>query len=316
MGVRLNWIAVEDGDGSALLDRLGLEACGTASDEVGSDYACAVLPSGWFLLVSGAARLKIEDLPPAASAHGFVLGGEVVENVNFSRLLGFRDGRQTWTVVHDPEVGPDDVTIVGEPPGILEEIRAELARQQEAQPEVDYMFDVPVRLGRELCGYSSDEAPAVEWAVLQPRRRERTLREAPQLAARIRSEVLPWLQSLGWAQPQPLRSLEFDFQRVRRGEREWMGIQYRDDPNRLWIDISFVVLEGLNPEARGRLRGRVQEARPSIRRRVQNLLTAAIGKRPSYGERVDAVIAQARNDLLAIERFLTEGEHNPRLSIY
>lgn len=317
MGVGLNWIAVQGGDGAALLQQCGLASCGAASDEVGSEFACAVLPGGWFVLVSGKARLNLEGLLSIASVDRAALGGEVEEHVNFSRLLGYRDGRQAWAVTHDPEVGCDNLSVEGEPPAPFEDIRSDLVGRQEADAagDVDYMFDLPVRLGQRLCGYCVDQAPPVEWTVLERIERRSAPRETPRLAAGIRSELLPWLHSLGWTPANLPGSLEFDEARTRDGDCERLWLQWRDDPSWLWISVSFAVLDEAAAGSSLKIGGDVRLFPQRWRRRSTDRLLSLGRKPPSYKARVAATLARARDELLVVERFLAHGERDPRLSI-
>lgn len=60
-------------------------------------------------------------------------------------------------MTHDPDVALNGVALEGEPPAAVQDIRAALAAEWAADESVDYMFDVPVRLGQQLCGYSHDD---------------------------------------------------------------------------------------------------------------------------------------------------------------
>jgi hypothetical protein len=169
MGVGINWLAVESGDKAALLARLGLVESGAASDEFGSAFACAEFPGGWLVLVSPDMKLDLDRVLPWASAEGLALGGEAEEHVMFSRLRAFRGGGPIWAVTHDPDVDVLGVAVDGEPPPIFEDLRTSIAAEQAADEsgDVDYMFDLPIRLGRQLCGYTHDEPQPVVWTALE-----------------------------------------------------------------------------------------------------------------------------------------------------
>lgn len=308
MGVALNWIAAQGLDGALLLERLGLEACGTATNEINSDYACTVLPNGWVLLVSGRSRLKLEEALPIASMNCVALGGEVEEHVTFSRLLEYRDGEPAWSVTHDPEVERYGVATSGEPPPEFARIYAELTAEQAAHEgeDVDYIFDVPVRLGEQLCGYAHDTPGALRvWTVLQVRDRNAP-RITPRLMAVLEHEVLPDFAALGWARlAEPIMG-GLELERVLDGRRQYIQIEWQDQPRLVDVDLRFAILQGASP-------GEPIEIEGWISRRPTPLWVAIgrwlgrLGAKPSYEARVAEATRRARSGLLAIDRFVSGG---------
>lgn len=78
-----------------------------------------------------------------------------------SGASGLKDGRTLWTVHHNAQRGELHLEVEGIPAPALERIReAQVAKQKAASREnigVDYLFDIPVELARELTGFRHDE---------------------------------------------------------------------------------------------------------------------------------------------------------------
>lgn len=234
MSLHLNWLAVRSADKAGLLDRLGFREIVGASDEMRSRHACAVLATGWTVIVSAEFGLDLDRLLPAASAAGTALGCEVSEVVMFSRLRSYEDGRLALAVTHDPEKDVAGLEVEGEPPPPFAEIRMQQAALKAEAPDepVDFMFEAPPRLAKSLCGYITDEPLGLEWTLLGPVREghgaaspsSRALRDA------IRDDLLPLLRTRGWE--------------TRVGQGDWPGGVY--DVARLqggWFQ-ALVHLEG------------------------------------------------------------------------
>jgi hypothetical protein len=168
MGVRLNWLAAEGADKAALLARLGFAESGVASDVINSPLAFAEFPGGWVVLVSDGMELDLDEALPLASANGVALGCEIEEHVMVSRLRAFQSGAPAWSVTHDPEIDLRDVIVEGDPPAPFAVTHAALAAEQaNGDVDVDYMFDLPARLGQQLCGYAYDAPTPVVWTTLE-----------------------------------------------------------------------------------------------------------------------------------------------------
>jgi hypothetical protein len=72
----------------------------------------------------------------------------------------YKNGHQVWSVTHQSQKGVKDLSVEGEVPEVLTDIRNQLLKRQDEagdqKPRVDYVFDVPVQLAAELCGYRHD----------------------------------------------------------------------------------------------------------------------------------------------------------------
>jgi hypothetical protein len=177
------------------------------------------------------------------------------------------------------------------------------------------MFDVPVRLGQALCGYCTDQSPPVGWTVLEMGIGRHAPQPAPRLAAAIRSELLPSIHSLGWTPMGPPESQGVNLARDRDGDAERMWLEWEDVPPWCSIRVSFAVFDRLAPEAPMKLHGKAGVPWPPLWRRILNGLRSFSQKPPTYEDNVAATLARARDELLAVERLLTQGEPDPRLAI-
>lgn len=328
MGARLSWLAVEGEDKAALLARLGFVECGVGSDEGASPLVCGEFPGGWLVLVADDMGLDLDRLQALAAADSLALGCEVEEHVMFSRLRGFRGGAQIWSVVHDPDVDPRDVSVEGAPPPPFADLRATLAVEQaeDGDPQVDYMFDLPPRLGEQLCGYAHDRLMPVVWSILEPTRPGRSAEPPPRLPEAFRSEILPLLTASGWTpavQDPTFRGRAWDVIRVVDDRLQNLVFHFRENGPALQFETSFVVLDG--PTLAGKSL-RAGETRPvrraaapgsggSLWRRIADRFRTGPADPSTAADPLAELILRVKADLAAIETFLSSGERNPRLQI-
>jgi hypothetical protein len=326
MGVRLSWLAVAGADRQALLARLGFIEVGMASDELNSALACAVFPSGWLVFVSDDMGLDLDQALPLASADGFAVGCEIEEHVMFSRLRAFRGGASAWTVTHDPEVDPRGVAVEGEPPPRFADLRAALATAQaDDDGGVDYMFDLPIRLGQQLCGYAHDQPLPVAWAILERPGRARGVEAPARLPHAFTSELLPLLQGAGWTlagQDPEFRGRAWDVTRVVEGRLQVLSFFWQEQGPRLQFETSFLVLDGASWSNEALLTGHIRPARAgdqawgrSLWRRLADRFGTGGGEPPAPVDRLAQLIVHVREELAAVEAFLTSGDQAPGIVI-
>jgi hypothetical protein len=72
----------------------------------------------------------------------------------------YKNGRRVWSVTRESERGRYDLSVDGDPPEVLWSLRDSLFKEQDGAggegADVDFVFDVPVQLAAELCGYQHD----------------------------------------------------------------------------------------------------------------------------------------------------------------
>lgn len=324
MGVRLNWLAVEGADKAALLARLSFVESGTASDELTSPLACGEFPGGWLVLVSDDMGFDLDQALSLASADRLAVGCEMEEHVMFSRLRAFRDGALAWAVTHDPDIDPHGVTVEGEPPPPFADMRAALSAEQAGDDGgVDYMFDLPFRLGEQLCGYAYDVMRPVAWTLLEPSRRAREVDAPARLPQAFASELLPWLEATGWtlaAQDPEFRGRAWDVTRIIEGRRQLLSFIWQEQGRQLQFETSFLVLGATGWTGDVLLAGEIRPVRPaakasggSLWRRIADQFRTEA--EPPPADRLAQLFARVKEDLAAIDAFLTAGDPDPRILV-
>lgn len=318
MGANLNWLAVRTADKSDLLERLGFVEAGLASDELNVPVACAVLPENWVVIASWGKGLDLDRLLPRASIGTLALGAEMDERVMFSQLGAFRDGEPVWAVTHDPERGRDDVTVHGEPPEWLAQVRAELSAEQaeDGFENVDYMFEAPVRLSERLCGYHPGAMLPAEWTILEPAGRRRRPSLELRLANTFRSELLPQLEAAGWtlaARDPEYRGRAWDVTRVLDGRRQWLSFVWREDGAGLAFEASFLVFDGQAWDSPHLVAGALRHMRAAAPRQASAFWRRLFGRggdveRTSPEDPMVEFVGALREDLAALDRVLISGE--------
>jgi hypothetical protein len=326
MGANLSWLAVQGADKADLLVRLGFVEAGLSSDELNAPAACAVLSENWVVIASWGKGLNLDSLLPRASIGTLALGAEMDDGVMFSQLGAFRDGAPAWAVTHDPERGLDDVTVHGEPPELLAQVRAELAveRAEDGFVDADYMFEAPVRLSEKLCGYHPEAPLPVEWTILEPVGRRRRPSLDLRLADTFRSELLPQLEGSGWtlaAGDPEFRGRAWDVTRLLDGRRQWLSFTWREDRAGPAFETSFVVFDGQAWDSPHLMLGAVRPMRAAVRRRGGPFWRRLLGRgkgdvEPTSPEdRMVEFVGPVRQELAALDRFLISGEPDARIEV-
>ncbi|HKR87369.1 MAG TPA: hypothetical protein VJS38_04280 [Phenylobacterium sp.] len=325
MGANLNWLAVQGVDKVDLLERLGFVEAGLSSDELNVPVACAVLPKSWVVIASWGKGLDLDRLLPRASAGTLALGGEMDDRVMFSQLGAFQDGAPAWAVTHDPDRGLDNVTVQGEPPGLLAQVRAELVAEQAGDgfEDVDYMFEAPVRLSERLCGYHPEAPLPVEWKILEPAGGRRRPSPDLRLADAFRSELLPQLEGSGWtlaARDAEFRGRAWDVTRVLDGRRQWLSFTWREDCVGPAFETSFLVFSGQAWDSPHLMVGAVRQMRAAAPRQGGAFWRRLLGRaddvsRPRPEDRMVEFVGPIREDLAALDRFLVSGEPDARIEV-
>jgi hypothetical protein len=162
MSISISWVAVKGVSKDAVLEALGLVDSGDVEDPDDlPECAWTELPGGWQIVAATEFDCAEPEYLAALSAGGLAIGFQISEVVMVSTAYGYEDGREVWSVVHDPDVDVDDIEVTGNPPAQLAGIRAELKRLKAEDTEggVDYVFDAPAALSAALCGYRPDETP-------------------------------------------------------------------------------------------------------------------------------------------------------------
>jgi hypothetical protein len=163
MGYAVTWLAVRGERANDMLAALSLVRTGTLSDEPDAHWSTVRLTSGWQLIWCNDYECPAlsNDRLATFSADTEVVVCKIEEHVMASSAELWSDGRVVWSISHDGEDGPEGLEVAGRPPEGLDSIRRELEAAQAAEggsdADVDYIFEVPLRVAQEITGFKHDE---------------------------------------------------------------------------------------------------------------------------------------------------------------
>lgn len=176
MGYSISWIGVSGKGPHRLLSEAGLCDTGKPDEANETPASGTLLSNGWYVMFFK--QFEHELSGPSAlarlSAECRVLSCKVEEHVMFSSAQLHRDGRSVWRVQHDAQASIYDLSTEGDCPPELAAIRERLRGAQDAaggeRAQTDYLFEVPLELAEQICGYKhdnvlgEDETPFTELA--------------------------------------------------------------------------------------------------------------------------------------------------------
>ena len=143
--------------------RLSLRATGVPDEVFESPICGGALEGGWYLVIGNRCDHRViapSLLEVISQAHDLV-ACSVEEHVMFSSAAGWRNGECEWSIVHDASNGIADLQATGEPPSSYETYKTERLAEQEANggesSDVDYVFEIPLDVARDLTGFKHDE---------------------------------------------------------------------------------------------------------------------------------------------------------------
>jgi hypothetical protein len=175
MGVALSWIAIKGVPKERALAWMNLGETDKPADPMTAEL-CGAQIGEWYVACAKGLDFAKEENLFNLSHECEVLGGTADEHVMHASVVGYRDGAFVWRVEYWGEDGPDPERLETDgpvPPEFSAVRDAQLALQQaeaaDVEDPVDHIYDVPVKLGRRLCGFHYDpdgEAPAFK--VLAP----------------------------------------------------------------------------------------------------------------------------------------------------
>jgi hypothetical protein len=166
MGFAITWCAVREEHAEAFLQSLGLSTTGETEEVPESLISSARLDTGWRVVwynKYGCPFLRPEDLR-RLSGDRDVLVCLVEEHVMASSAEMWSRGARKWWISHEGEDGPKGLSSDGELPSSLPPIREEMERLQASEggdeADVDYIFEIPLRVAQAIVGFKHDEEPA------------------------------------------------------------------------------------------------------------------------------------------------------------
>jgi hypothetical protein len=326
MSLNANWIAVATDDCAAVLSDLGLVETGELNFSGDLLDGVATLP-GWTIVFGRDLDIATDETMRRLSAHWTTLGCQMSDVSMFSVAFGYEAGEQVWRVGHDPEETDRPLEAHGRLPAQFDAIRdAALRRQSEdADADVDDIFDVPLDLVGALCGCRPDAntlpAGVVFRVVERARQGKAGERQAAQRSLRersnggVRGQLFPAAERLGF---EPLlRHPAFHqyyagrtpntFVRFRGDRAECIEFSWGLPEGAPGVAVNFFVRTGAEPRY-----GRAGQAR--VPPRPLNLMERFTGRKQDPDAAVDQAVADGLERLDAVDRHLREGAPHPRLS--
>jgi hypothetical protein len=144
------------------LNRLHLRDTCEVDEANETPISGAQLPNGWFVVFMNdfTHPLTEDQNVLRLSRDCAVIGCQVEEHSMNSCAYYYENGEHRWTVTHEAARDIYNIDTFGTPPDLLSPVRAELVSRQEKEdkdnPEVDFIFDVPLVLAERICEYRHD----------------------------------------------------------------------------------------------------------------------------------------------------------------
>jgi len=163
MGFSITWCAFREEKTAELIESLRLKPTGERDDGADSPVVAGKLNTGWRILwcnkygCSLLAPKVLTDL----SRNAEILLCLVEEHVMASSAELWSEGKLKWRISHQGDHGPKGIKTVGHPPESYPAIREEMEKAQlEAggdKAEVDYIFEIPLKVAQGMVGFKHDE---------------------------------------------------------------------------------------------------------------------------------------------------------------
>jgi hypothetical protein len=153
MGITASWISVGGLSKAEVLARMGLEETGEVLSLAESWFdrdavaGVAVLPSGRVLVLSDAALCPMSTVAEVSAGCELVCA-ERVDTVSYVKTIGFRDGRQVWSVERNSDL-PGLFRAAGDLPPAVQSL---IAADGEPDP-----YDIALRVPGEVGRYDPEE---------------------------------------------------------------------------------------------------------------------------------------------------------------
>jgi len=108
---------------------------------------------------------KFRDAP--SKLPGEVVICDVEEHVMFVSASAFTNGSLTWRIVHDAQESQDHLTVTGSPPESFAQIREEELARADSDREVDFVFEIPIRVAQKVVGFRHDGSAEPQFSILR-----------------------------------------------------------------------------------------------------------------------------------------------------
>ena len=165
MSYSISSLAIRGGKEASALASLGLEKTGETREVPESEWSSTQL-GDWFLIWSNSFEpSRFRNAPSKLEREVIIC--HVEEHVMFASASAFSEGVQRWRIVHESEKARDHLVVEGKPPETFDSIRAQEFARVKDDPEVDFIFEIPIRMAQEIVGFRHDAQPTPEFNVLR-----------------------------------------------------------------------------------------------------------------------------------------------------
>lgn len=163
MGYSIAWYAVREEKAEQFLQRVGLAPTGEAEEVPESLIAMASLDTGWRVIWYN--KYSCPFLQPrhlkTLSLELDIMHCLVEEHVMASSAELWSRGKRQWWLSHESEQDSCGLDVDGELPDSFPAIRQQLEALQVAEggadADVDYIFDIPLKVAQSIVGFKHDE---------------------------------------------------------------------------------------------------------------------------------------------------------------
>ncbi len=163
MGFSVTWCAVREEHAQTFLQQLGLSPTGETEEFPESAVSTAKLDTGWRIVSCNeyeSPLLRRKALAEISRDVDVILC-LVEEHVMASSSELWSGGKRQWWISHQGENGPKGLDVEGSLPDCFSAIRREMEDMQGAEggddADVDYIFEIPLRVAQGLVGFKHDE---------------------------------------------------------------------------------------------------------------------------------------------------------------
>lgn len=162
MGYSITWCAIREEAAEKFLSHVGLSTTGESETDPESRFSTAKLSTGWRLFWSNKydCPLLAKSVASFSGEHELLLS-RVEEHVMASSAELWLGGSRKWWISHEGEDGPKGLDVDGEPPECFPSIQEQMQHAQRAeggdQADVDYIFEIPLKVAQALVGFKHDE---------------------------------------------------------------------------------------------------------------------------------------------------------------
>lgn len=172
MGFAISWIACRETHTNAVLQRLHFTPTGETEDVPDSPLSL-FRAAGWCVVWAneyGSPHFTEKKLAELSTVSDIVLA-LVEEHAMASSAEYWTNGTRQWRISHQGENGPIGLDVEGQPPAIFVDIRSSLEKEQEEaggmEADVDYLFDIPLKVAESITGFKHDVVLEGKFEVLQ-----------------------------------------------------------------------------------------------------------------------------------------------------